>query len=78
MFNNLSYAARLGFRHTVPDMAAGSWCGSPSRAPASASEKRGFEGRSQALSAEGNPEYSTVMKVIRALKLRLHAESVPG
>ena len=36
------------------------------------------EGLYQALSAEGNPEFSTVMKVIRALKLRLHAESVPG
>ena len=35
------------------------------------------EGLYQALSAEGNPEFSTVMKVIRALKLRLHAESVP-
>ena len=34
------------------------------------------EGLYQALSAEGNPEFSTVMKVIRALKLRLHAESV--
>ena len=36
------------------------------------------EGLYQALSAEGNPEFSTVMKVIRALKLRLHAESVPS
>ena len=36
------------------------------------------EGLYQALSAEGNPEFSTVMKVIRALKLRLHVESVPG
>ena len=36
------------------------------------------EGLYQALSAEGNPEFSTVMKVIRALKLRLHAASVPG
>jgi probable addiction module antidote protein len=36
------------------------------------------EGLYQALSAEGNPEFSTVMKVIRALKLRLHAESVLG
>ena len=36
------------------------------------------EGLYQALSAEGNPEFTTVMKVIRALKLRLHAESVPG
>ncbi len=36
------------------------------------------EGLYQALSAEGNPEFSTVMKVIRALKLRLHAESLPG
>jgi probable addiction module antidote protein len=33
------------------------------------------EGLYQALSAEGNPEFSTVMKVIRALKFRLHAES---
>ncbi|MBU6439126.1 MAG: putative addiction module antidote protein [Betaproteobacteria bacterium] len=36
------------------------------------------EGLYQALSAEGNPEFSTVMKVIRALHLRLHAESVSG
>ena len=36
------------------------------------------EGLYQALSAEGNPEFSTVMKVMRALKLRLHAESFPG
>lgn len=36
------------------------------------------EGLYQALSAEGNPEFSTVMKVIRALKLRLHAQPMPG
>ena len=36
------------------------------------------EGLYQALSADGNPEFSTVMKVIRALKLRLHAQSVSG
>jgi probable addiction module antidote protein len=35
------------------------------------------EGLYQALSAEGNPEFSMVMRVIRALKLRLHAESMP-
>ena len=29
----------------------------------------------KALSAEGNPEFSTIMKVIRALGLRLHVET---
>jgi probable addiction module antidote protein len=33
------------------------------------------EGLYKALSAEGNPEFTTIMKVIRALGLRLHAES---
>lgn len=32
------------------------------------------EGLYKALSAEGNPEFSTVMKVIKALGLKLHAE----
>lgn len=32
------------------------------------------EGLYQALSAKGNPEFSTVMKVIRALGLKLRAE----
>jgi probable addiction module antidote protein len=32
------------------------------------------EGLYRALSAEGNPEFGTVMKVIRALGLKLHAE----
>ena len=31
----------------------------------------------KALSPEGNPEFATVMKVIRALGFRLHAEFVP-
>ncbi len=31
------------------------------------------EGLYKALSAEGNPEFATVMKVIKALGLRLHA-----
>ncbi|OQX08023.1 MAG: putative addiction module antidote protein [Desulfobulbaceae bacterium A2] len=31
------------------------------------------EGLYRALSADGNPEFSTVMKVIRALGLKLHA-----
>lgn len=34
------------------------------------------EGLYQALSAKGNPEFGTVMKVIRALGLKLHAEIV--
>ncbi len=33
------------------------------------------EGLYKALSAEGNPEFSTVMKVIEALGFRLHAEA---
>jgi probable addiction module antidote protein len=33
------------------------------------------EGLYQALSAKGNPEFSTVMKVIKALGLKLHAET---
>jgi len=32
------------------------------------------EGLYQALSAKGNPEFSTVMKVIKALGLKLHPE----
>jgi probable addiction module antidote protein len=31
----------------------------------------------KALSAEGNPEFATVMKVVRALGLRLHASVAP-
>ncbi len=33
----------------------------------------GRESLYKALSAEGNPEFSTVLKVVRALGLRLHA-----
>ncbi len=33
----------------------------------------GRESLYKALSAEGNPEFATVLKVIRALGLRLHA-----
>ncbi len=32
----------------------------------------------KALSPEGNPEFATVMKVIKALGFRLHAEFVPA
>ncbi len=32
------------------------------------------EGLYRALSAEGNPEFSTVMKVIRAIGIKLHAD----
>lgn len=31
-----------------------------------------------ALSAEGNPEFATVMKVLKALRIRLHAELTHG
>jgi len=34
----------------------------------------GRESLYKALSPEGNPEFSTVMKVVRALGLKLHAE----
>lgn len=34
------------------------------------------EGLYRALSAEGNPEFSTIMKVVHALGLRLHAYPV--
>lgn len=34
----------------------------------------GREGLYKALSAEGNPEFATVLKVMRALGLKLHAE----
>ncbi len=30
----------------------------------------------KALSGDGNPEFATVMKVIKALRIRLHAETV--
>lgn len=33
------------------------------------------EGLYQALSEKGNPEFGTIMKVIRALGLKLHAET---
>ncbi len=36
------------------------------------------EGLYKALSPEGNPEFSTVMKVIKALGLKLHAEIGPA
>jgi probable addiction module antidote protein len=32
------------------------------------------EGLYRALSADGNPEFSTIMKVIRALGMKLHAD----
>lgn len=35
------------------------------------------EGLYRALSTTGNPEFSTVMKVIRALKIKLHAAPSP-
>jgi len=36
----------------------------------------GRESLYKALSPEGNPEFATVLKVVRALGLRLHASSV--
>ncbi len=36
----------------------------------------GRESLYKALSPEGNPEFSTILKVVRALGLRLHAEPV--
>lgn len=36
------------------------------------------EGLYKALSADGNPEFSTVMKVITALGLKLHAVAAPS
>jgi probable addiction module antidote protein len=36
----------------------------------------GRESLYKALSPDGNPEFSTVLKVVRALRLRLHATSV--
>lgn len=32
----------------------------------------------RALSAEGNPSFATVLKVAKALGLRLHAQAAPG
>ena len=37
----------------------------------------GRESLYKALSPEGNPEFSTILKVIRALGLKLHAEIAP-
>ena len=34
------------------------------------------EGLYKALSAEGNPEFATILKVTRALGIKLHAEMV--
>lgn len=36
----------------------------------------GRESLYKALSADGNPEFATVLKVVRALGLRLHAETI--
>lgn len=38
----------------------------------------GRESLYKALSGEGNPEFATVMKVIKAMGLKLHAEAVHG
>jgi probable addiction module antidote protein len=38
----------------------------------------GRESLYKALSPEGNPEFSTVLKVVRALGLKLHAEIAHG
>ena len=38
----------------------------------------GRESLYRSLSAEGNPEFATVLKVVRALGLRLQAATVPG
>jgi probable addiction module antidote protein len=38
----------------------------------------GRESLYKALSAEGNPEFATVLKVVRALGLRLHATAAPS
>ncbi len=35
------------------------------------------EGLYKALSADGNPEFATIMKVIKALGLKLHAQTTP-
>ena len=32
----------------------------------------------RALSADGNPSFATVLKVAKALGVRLHAQAVPG
>jgi probable addiction module antidote protein len=32
----------------------------------------------KALSPEGNPEFNTVLKVVKALGIRLHAETLPA
>ena len=38
----------------------------------------GRESLYKALSAEGNPEFATIMKVIAALRLKLHASPAPS
>ena len=38
----------------------------------------GRESLYKALSPDGNPEFATVLKVVRALGIKLHAESVNG
>ncbi len=38
----------------------------------------GRESLYKSLSADGNPEFSTVLKVVRALGMRLQAATVPG
>lgn len=38
----------------------------------------GRESLYKALSPEGNPEFATVLKVVRALGLRLHASTAPS
>ena len=39
---------------------------------------RGRESLYRSLSADGNPEFATVLKVVRALGLRLHATAAQG
>ena len=38
----------------------------------------GRESLYKSLSADGNPEFATVLKVVRALGLQLHASAAPG
>ena len=38
----------------------------------------GRESLYKALSPNGNPEFATVLKIMRALGLRLHASAAPG
>ena len=56
------------------------WAWSRARGMSQLAEETGLTRQAlyKALSADGNPEFATVLKVVRALGLRLHPEPAPA